>query len=88
MWASNQHVEETKYQNVESYIIGEDDTLPGLNRMQYFIKAQGFTVDEYDMYHEKLGVIILEKIECKIEPQLKKNSGALFFDQGSYCGWR
>ena len=47
---------------MELYIVGEDDTLPGLHWMQYFIEVQGFTDDEYVMYQDKLSVIILEKM--------------------------
>ena len=84
----NQIVKETKYQHVESYIVGEDDTLPGLHWMRYFIEAQGLTVYEYVMYQEKLSVILLEKNECKLGSQSTKHIQVhYFFYQRSYCGW-
>ena len=43
-----------KNQHAESYIFGADDTLPGFHWTRYFIEVQGFTVDEYVMYQDKL----------------------------------
>ena len=64
---------------MELYIVGEDDTLPGLHWMRYFIEAQGFTVDEYIMYQVKLSTILLDTNEFELGSQRTKHIQVRYF---------
>ena len=72
---------------MELYIVGEDDTLPGLHWMRYFIEAQGFTVDEYIMYQVKLSTILLDKNGCKLGSQRTKHIQVSYFFISSIVLW-
>ena len=54
--------------------------------MRYFIQAKGFTVYEYVMYHEKISVILLDKMSaicgengCELGSQRTKHIQVNYF---------
>ena len=57
---------------MESDIVRADDALPGFFWAQYFIEAQGFTVEEIITHQKNLSTMLLDKNGSELSTQRTK----------------
>ena len=65
--------------STESDIFRAYDALPSFLWMRYFIKVQGFTVNESVMYQDNFSAMILEKVGASPAPRVKNTFGSSIF---------